>query len=142
MKLLRILVWLIPVGGAALATFILFTGFASATGAPQEAVVAALACAVAILPYVFTRGLSEIFALLDEIANAKVEPHVPSSLMPFESQTTPALDATIFERQISHSVDDNDSLINQFSVWKIATLILGILGLVVLGIFAWSQIDK
>jgi hypothetical protein len=60
MKVVRTIVWIIPMIGVGLAAVILVSGMASATGAPQEAVVAALACAVAILPYCFTRSVSEI----------------------------------------------------------------------------------
>jgi len=37
--------------GSALALLLLVTGFPAASGAPQEAVVAALAAAIAIIPY-------------------------------------------------------------------------------------------
>jgi uncharacterized membrane protein len=60
MKILRTIVWLLPIGGVCLAGVVLVGGFASASGAPQEAVVAALACALAILPYCLSRSISEI----------------------------------------------------------------------------------
>jgi hypothetical protein len=40
-----------------LAALVLIFGFAGAKSAPQEASVAALACAMVIIPYVFTRCL-------------------------------------------------------------------------------------
>ena len=54
------LLWIIPIAGVLIGGFILVTGFATANAAPQEAVVAALACACAILPYCFTRAVTEI----------------------------------------------------------------------------------
>jgi hypothetical protein len=60
LKVVISLVWLLPIGGACLGGLILITGFPSATGAPQEAVVASLACACAIIPYVLARGIAEM----------------------------------------------------------------------------------
>lgn len=54
------LLWIIPIIGVVIGGFILLTGFATANSAPQEAVVAALACACAVLPYCFTRAITEI----------------------------------------------------------------------------------
>ncbi len=62
-----ILAWIICVGGVVVGGIILLTGFATAGSAPQEAVVAALACACAILPYCFARGITEIVKVLSDL---------------------------------------------------------------------------
>ena len=55
-----IVVWIIAILGVGAGVLILVGGFATASGAPQEAVVAALACACAILPYCFARAVTEL----------------------------------------------------------------------------------
>lgn len=60
MKVIRTIIWLLPIAGVRLAAIVLVGGMATASGAPQEAVVTALACALAILPYCLSRSLSEI----------------------------------------------------------------------------------
>lgn len=60
MKTFLILVWLLPIFGVAFGLLILVGGIASATGAPQEAVIISLALACAILPYCFARAITEI----------------------------------------------------------------------------------
>jgi hypothetical protein len=52
--------WVITMIGACLGTLVLVLGFASAKGAPQEAASAALAVALAVIPYVFTRAVEGI----------------------------------------------------------------------------------
>jgi hypothetical protein len=52
--------WSMVIFGAFVGTFILFTGMATATGAPQEAVVCALAVAVVVLPYCAARAVAHL----------------------------------------------------------------------------------
>jgi hypothetical protein len=59
------LAWVIVIIAAALAVFVLVTGMSSATGAPQEAVVCALACAIVILPYCAARAIAHLRRLDD-----------------------------------------------------------------------------
>jgi hypothetical protein len=47
--------WVITAVAAALATLFFVSGTAEANGAPQEAAAAAMALAIAVIPYVFTR---------------------------------------------------------------------------------------
>lgn len=63
-RFLAILAWLGTVIGAGFGFVILIGGFSTAQSAPQEAVVAALACAVAILPYCIARSFTEIANLI------------------------------------------------------------------------------
>lgn len=58
---MRIL-WLLPILGAVAASFILLLTFTMTKGAPQEAAGAALACAVAIIPYVLCKALIGLFS--------------------------------------------------------------------------------
>ena len=51
-----------PLIGSILGALVLVFGFPSASSAPQEAVVVALSAALAIIPYVFARAISEIIA--------------------------------------------------------------------------------
>ena len=51
-----------PLIGSILGTLVLVIGLPSAEGAPQEAVVVTLSAALAIIPYVFARAISEINA--------------------------------------------------------------------------------
>lgn len=67
--------WILPILGAAAAVFVIFITFAASKGAPQEAAGFALACAVAIIPYVFTRAVIGLAATslgdsTDRIVNA------------------------------------------------------------------------
>ena len=57
---MRIL-WLMPIIGALAALLVIAMTLATSKGAPQEAAGFALACAVAIIPYVFTRALVSLF---------------------------------------------------------------------------------
>lgn len=68
--ILVVMVWLVSIGGAGLGVFILVTGFIDAKSAPQEAVIAALACACAILPYCFARAVTEMLRAISEAAAA------------------------------------------------------------------------
>ena len=49
--------WLVTLLATFVAVGVLFLTFSTAKGAPQEASGAALACAIVIIPYVFTRAL-------------------------------------------------------------------------------------
>lgn len=55
------LLYLLPIVGALLGGLALLVGVVSAKGSPQEAASAAIACALAIVPYVLVRSL-EIMA--------------------------------------------------------------------------------
>jgi hypothetical protein len=54
--------WIATAVGASLALLTLVTTVGGASGAPQEAAGAATAAAIAIIPYVFARALSEILS--------------------------------------------------------------------------------
>jgi hypothetical protein len=58
--------WVLVILAAGFAMFVLVTGMMSASGAPQEAVVCALACAIVILPYCAARGVAHL-RRLDEV---------------------------------------------------------------------------
>jgi hypothetical protein len=60
------LAWGGAIIGAGIGIFILVTGLATAQSAPQEAVVAALACACAIIPYCIARAFTEVFNLMKD----------------------------------------------------------------------------
>lgn len=60
MKGLLIFLWICVIGAAAFAALVLVAGLGTATGAPQEAVICALAVAIAVIPYVFTRAVEGI----------------------------------------------------------------------------------
>lgn len=62
MKVILVLLWIGVLFAAGLAALILLSGMSTASGAPQEAVVCALAVAVAVIPYVFTRAVEGIGA--------------------------------------------------------------------------------
>ena len=51
---------IVTIVSALLGAVVLFLGFATAKGAPQEAAVAALACALAVIPYVIFRALQSV----------------------------------------------------------------------------------
>lgn len=59
-RVIRIICWLIVIGGVAIGGLILFAGMSQAQSAPQEAVVITLALACAILPYCLARAITEI----------------------------------------------------------------------------------
>ncbi|MFC0677495.1 hypothetical protein ACFFGH_06480 [Lysobacter korlensis] len=48
--------WALTVAGCMLGAFLVFSTL-YANGAPQQAAAAALACAVTVIPYVFTRAI-------------------------------------------------------------------------------------
>ena len=78
MKPILILLWIAVCLAAGVATLILISGMAAASGAPQEAVVCALAVAVAVIPYVFTRAVEGIaLASKDETDSIKNKPSPP-----------------------------------------------------------------
>lgn len=53
-------VWMLSLLGVIAAVYVLITGLQSATAAPQEAVVCALACALAIIPSCLARAVTEL----------------------------------------------------------------------------------
>jgi len=59
-RIIRIICWLMVIGGVGGGGLILVTGMTAARSAPQEAVVVSLALACAILPYCFARAITEI----------------------------------------------------------------------------------
>jgi hypothetical protein len=117
MKVVRTIVWIIPMIGVGLAAVILVSGMASATGAPQEAVVAALACAVAILPYCFTRSVSEI---LDTWTT-------PESDLRFPEYRTDSEITQVRARPVSILQSADESAIKNYNPWKPATIAAGLL---------------
>lgn len=60
--------WL-PLIGSILGALVFILGFVAAEGAPQEAVAAAAGAALAIIPYVFARAISELNA--SEVRNLR-----------------------------------------------------------------------
>ena len=54
------LAWVLTVLCSVLSAFVLIVGLDSAESAPQEAAVAAVACALVIIPYCFARAISEL----------------------------------------------------------------------------------
>ena len=52
--------WAMTLLGCLMGVAIIILGFASAQGAPQEAVVAALGIACAVIPYCFARAVTEL----------------------------------------------------------------------------------
>lgn len=57
--------WIIVIVAAGFAMLVLVGGMATATGAPQEAVVCALACAIVIIPYCAARAVAHMRRLND-----------------------------------------------------------------------------
>lgn len=57
---MRRVFWLLALFGALVGAGALALGFLFAGGAPQQAVVAAFACAVAIIPYVWARAYERL----------------------------------------------------------------------------------
>ncbi len=53
--------WVLTTIATIVSVFVLFGGMAEANGAPQEAVAAAFAGAIVIIPYVFTRAMENLF---------------------------------------------------------------------------------
>lgn len=54
--------WVLALLGALLAAFVLVVMVAGANGAPQEAAGAAIAAAIAVIPYVFARAVEALAA--------------------------------------------------------------------------------
>lgn len=54
--------WVVTLICCGIATLTLFTAMTQSNGAPQEAAGAAIACAIAIIPYVFSRAISELIS--------------------------------------------------------------------------------
>ena len=52
--------WLLPIIGAILAVLTVLLTLVSSKGAPQEAAGFSLACALAIIPYVFAKAAQEL----------------------------------------------------------------------------------
>lgn len=77
MKVLALVMWILVCLAVPLAALILFGGMASATGAPQEAVVVCLAIAVAVIPYVFARAVTEIATLTNDNPSKPTNPQPP-----------------------------------------------------------------
>lgn len=84
MKVFAIILWVGVCIAVGVSVLILFGGMASATGAPQEAVVVSLAIAVSVIPYVFARSITEIAKMYD--SGSQPSPPVsapsPSSVVP------------------------------------------------------------
>ena len=68
MKAFAIVMWVLVCLAVPISGLILFGGMASATGAPQEAVVVCLAMAVSVIPYVFARAITEIANLSSSVS--------------------------------------------------------------------------
>lgn len=54
------LFWVVAIIGAFLAGGELLLGVMGATSAPQQAAAAGIACALAVIPYVFARAIDEL----------------------------------------------------------------------------------
>lgn len=54
--------WIVTLISSSFGALALLVSLASAKGAPQEAAGAAIACAMAIIPYVFTRAIEAMSA--------------------------------------------------------------------------------
>lgn len=52
--------WYLTIAGSVLGAFVVITGVASASGAPQEAAAAAIGLSLAVIPYCLARAASEI----------------------------------------------------------------------------------
>ena len=57
----EMLCWIACLISVPVAGFVIFTGLAASQGAPQEAVVICLGLAIVILPYCFSRAVSELY---------------------------------------------------------------------------------
>ncbi len=53
-------VWWLPVVACFISFFVLWTGMSAAKSAIQEATVAALSCAIVVIPYVFGRAIDRL----------------------------------------------------------------------------------
>lgn len=65
--------WAITLVIACITAFTLFTDLRAATSAPQQAAAAAMAAATIIIPYVFSRAVTELSAKEPEKVVAKQE---------------------------------------------------------------------
>ncbi len=54
------LLWVVTAVAAAFGAFVFVTSTMAANGAPQEAAGAAMAVALAVIPYIFTRCMQEL----------------------------------------------------------------------------------
>jgi DNA-binding transcriptional LysR family regulator len=61
-RVLQTLCWFGAAFGAVVGGVLAFGGIVTATGAPQQAAAASMGCVIAIVPYVFARAVSEMFA--------------------------------------------------------------------------------
>ncbi len=77
MKIILGILWIGVGVSVCIAAVILVGGMATAGGAPQEAVVCALAVAVAVLPYVFTRAVEGFFVVCDMSRKVEIEAPPP-----------------------------------------------------------------
>lgn len=53
-------VWIVSIIASILAGFSMYSDLHSATSAPQQGAAAAIACAIAIIPYCIARGMGEV----------------------------------------------------------------------------------
>jgi hypothetical protein len=71
--MLRVILWVLTIIGAAFGTLVLLSSLFSAQSAPQQAAAAAIAVALVVLPYCCARALSEL-SLLDKHTDAPSTP--------------------------------------------------------------------
>lgn len=75
---MRRLLWVLVILGVLAGGFVLFATMAMAKGAPQEAAGAALAVALAVLPYCLARAVGELSAInTEERKAASAAPPMP-----------------------------------------------------------------
>ncbi len=74
MNVILFVCWFGTIMGACAGAFFMSSVFGSATSAPQEAAGAAMAVALAVIPYVFTRALSEMADVSQRHAASKEVP--------------------------------------------------------------------
>jgi hypothetical protein len=58
---MKIFFWIITILACIVAGLLFFMTVTSSNGAPQEAAGAAMACAIAIIPYVLARAVEKLF---------------------------------------------------------------------------------
>lgn len=64
--------WVITIISCIIAGMVLLATFTSSNGAPQEAAGAAMAAAIAVIPYVFSRAVTELSESKAEEQNAAI----------------------------------------------------------------------
>ena len=77
MRVISIVLWLCAFVGAMFGGLVFVVGIAASQAAPQQAAVAGIACALAVVPYVVARAWSE---LIRESAAAPTQPAVQTPL--------------------------------------------------------------